>query len=105
MWRPAGGRPGRPRFGPDARTGCPAADGRCPLDAPSTAPDRLRAARAGTARWIRVRARPARRHAATGRWTRAGRGTNAGRGIGRAHVGTPVTNAPLVCRLLLETKK
>src|SRR3546814_1237399 len=22
--------------------------------------------------------------------------------IGRAHVGTPVTNAPLVCRLLLE---
>src|SRR3546814_5235260 len=25
--------------------------------------------------------------------------------IGRAHVCTPVTNAPLVCRLLLETKK
>src|SRR3546814_10085048 len=24
--------------------------------------------------------------------------------IGRAHVGTPVTNAHLVCRLLLETK-
>src|SRR3546814_3990159 len=24
--------------------------------------------------------------------------------IGRAHVWTPVTNAPLVCRLLLETK-
>src|SRR3546814_6308047 len=24
--------------------------------------------------------------------------------IGRAHVCTPVTNAPLVCRLLLETK-
>src|SRR3546814_15213881 len=29
---------------------------------------------------MRVRDRPARRHAATGRWTRAGRGTNAGRG-------------------------
>src|SRR3546814_8586672 len=25
--------------------------------------------------------------------------------IGRAHVGTPVTNAHLVCRLLLENKK
>src|SRR3546814_8326907 len=25
--------------------------------------------------------------------------------IGRAHVGTPVTNAQLVCRLLLEKKK
>src|SRR3546814_9882927 len=25
--------------------------------------------------------------------------------IGRAHVCTPVTNAPLVCRLLLENKK
>src|SRR3546814_3050748 len=25
--------------------------------------------------------------------------------IGRAHVWTPVTNAPLVCRLLLEKKK
>src|SRR3546814_7551331 len=25
--------------------------------------------------------------------------------IGRAHVGTPVTNAHLVCRLLLEKKK
>src|SRR3546814_13882173 len=25
--------------------------------------------------------------------------------IGRAHVSTPVTNAPLVCRLLLEKKK
>src|SRR3546814_10528960 len=25
--------------------------------------------------------------------------------IGRAHVCTPVTNAPLVCRLILETKK
>src|SRR3546814_8180156 len=25
--------------------------------------------------------------------------------IGRAHVCTPVTNAPLVCRLLLDTKK
>src|SRR3546814_1279629 len=25
-----------------------------------------------------------------------------GRQIGRAHVGTPVTNSPLVCRLLLE---
>src|SRR3546814_3977864 len=25
--------------------------------------------------------------------------------IGRAHVSTPVTNAPLVCRLLLENKK
>src|SRR3546814_5782169 len=25
--------------------------------------------------------------------------------IGRAHVWTPVTNAPLVCRLLLEQKK
>src|SRR3546814_10681726 len=24
--------------------------------------------------------------------------------IGRAHAGTPVTNAPLLCRLLLETK-
>src|SRR3546814_3757941 len=27
------------------------------------------------------------------------------REIGRAHVCTPVTNAPLVCRLLLENKK
>src|SRR3546814_20485547 len=27
------------------------------------------------------------------------------RAIGRAHVCTPVTNAPLVCRLLLENKK
>src|SRR3546814_10852587 len=27
------------------------------------------------------------------------------RKIGRAHVGTPVTNAHLVCRLLLENKK
>src|SRR3546814_8748522 len=25
--------------------------------------------------------------------------------IGRAHVGPPVTNAPLVCRLLIEKKK
>src|SRR3546814_7907022 len=36
-----------------------------------------------------------------------GRGTmvqRAGDKIGRAHVCTPVTNAPLVCRLLLENK-
>src|SRR3546814_2599778 len=33
---------------------------------------------------------------------RAGRDLNQ---IGRAHVLTPVTNAPLVCRLLLEKKK
>src|SRR3546814_10000393 len=31
-------------------------------------------------------------------------GTFSGRQIGRAHVCTPVTNAHLVCRLLLETK-
>src|SRR3546814_7863872 len=30
--------------------------------------------------------------------------SKAGREIGRAQVRTPVTNAPLVCRLLLETK-
>src|SRR3546814_2713203 len=32
-------------------------------------------------------------------------GTNILQEIGRAHVCTPVTNAPLVCRLLLEKKK
>src|SRR3546814_4153015 len=31
--------------------------------------------------------------------------TRPGRQIGRAHVWTPVTNAHLVCRLLLEKKK
>src|SRR3546814_3823422 len=33
-----------------------------------------------------------------------GRGRELGK-IGRAHVCTPVTNAPLVCRLLLDKKK
>src|SRR3546814_6543849 len=42
------------------------------------------------------------------RWRRTwrGRGWRRRRSeIGRAHVGTPVTNAHLVCRLLLEKKK
>src|SRR3546814_3874921 len=34
-----------------------------------------------------------------------GSGTTGSREIGRAHVCTPVTNAHLVCRLLLEKKK
>src|SRR3546814_2953008 len=34
-----------------------------------------------------------------------GRGRSVAREIGRAHVCTPVTNAQLVCRLLLEQKK
>src|SRR3546814_7903359 len=34
-----------------------------------------------------------------------GAGAAAGTAIGRAHVCTPVTNAHLVCRLLLEKKK
>src|SRR3546814_7650753 len=36
---------------------------------------------------------------------RSGGCTPDGVEIGRAHVGTPVTNAHLVCRLLLEKKK
>src|SRR3546814_3197790 len=36
---------------------------------------------------------------------RAGVYRTLGREIGRAHVSTPVTNAHLVCRLLLEKKK
>src|SRR3546814_7995117 len=35
----------------------------------------------------------------------ASEGADAHRQIGRAHVRTPVTNAQLVCRLLLEQKK
>src|SRR3546814_5553143 len=35
----------------------------------------------------------------------AGRGCRGSAKIGRAHVGTPVTNAHLVCRLLLDKKK
>src|SRR3546814_9170864 len=43
-----------------------------------------------------------RRYAGRGR---AGGPAAAGRLIGRAHVSTPVTNAHIVCRLLLEKKK
>src|SRR3546814_5820351 len=44
-------------------------------------------------------------HVDHGRGARGKPSTRSAMKIGRAHVWTPVTNAHLVCRLLLETKK
>src|SRR3546814_9511387 len=57
-----------------------------PARSARTRPSRCGACRGGCGRSRRARLRPADQ-------------------IGRAHVWTPVTNAHLVCRLLLETKK
>src|SRR3546814_6881936 len=76
---------------------------RSPPRPPSRHDPRVLAGRCGRARDVGELRRPARQSAAR---THTGpRAATRAQQIGRAHVCTPVTNAQLVCRLLLEKKK
>src|SRR3546814_9653070 len=74
------------------------------LSFPERSAARLAAATA-TAQAGRMRDRPPSSPALAGCYVISLRPVGGHAEIGRAHVGTPVTNAHLVCRLLLEKKK